>query len=195
MNFIRFGAIPESGKSVNFMKLNFAQAEEFAQDLKFYGYESAIRGIPGEALESGVSCFLADSENLPILENVKQANSLAIRIGASAYMVSGEIVGTGEDGEPLVDVSSAEKIEISKETLIGVILSFLKKSYAKCAPAPTYSLQISKSERNLEIDKLGNVKEYYTFLDKGYKHLRTERSVTFAGCKFSEPITGSDDRF
>lgn len=130
MKGIRFGEIPKSGKSLNYMKLTGDQRSDVADmdhenlenEIKFYieNCSSWKHVIYDELWETGVSVF-EEKDGLPVISNIEQALSLKNRIGKAIYLVEGEKVGTGEDGEPLLKITSAEKIEIDSSILESLV--------------------------------------------------------------------------
>lgn len=125
--FIRFGEIPTEGRSINFRKLSFRQQSDIAYFLRHGDdIETAAWRIfgangeeePEDLWEAGISCFKADENGLPIIENAAQAASLKARIGYTAYLIDGDVAALGQDDEPLlVNVKVIKKIEIAKEDL------------------------------------------------------------------------------
>lgn len=126
MRAIRFGEIPQSGKSLNYMKLTGDQRNDVAW-MDHSNLENEIRFAIAncrswrnvnfdELWEAGVSVF-EEENGLPIIHNEKQAKSLKNRIGKVAFIVEGEKVGTGEDGEPLLRIEKATKIDIDPAVL------------------------------------------------------------------------------
>ena len=130
MKAIRFGEIPKNGKSLNYMKLTPDQRSD-VYEMDHANLESEIRYYIenvnswkhvnfDELWEAGVSVF-EEENGLPIIRNEKQAKSLKNRIGDTIYMVEGDRVGTGEDGEPLLIITSATKIEIDSSVLESLL--------------------------------------------------------------------------
>lgn len=63
--YLRFGEIPENGKSVNFLKVTNDQNEDFSYLLRCGEVEAAFDMVPEAAFEPGVSAFdLDDNESL-----------------------------------------------------------------------------------------------------------------------------------
>ena len=60
-----------------------------------------IRNID-DVLEKGVSVFEIDERNNPILSNEKLRKSYESRKDRKMYLVNGDVVGIGQDGEPLL---------------------------------------------------------------------------------------------
>lgn len=115
--YLRYGEIPEDERSVNFMKLSFRENEDFTYDLiemkrprlealkdacisRLYNKEITLDDI----LEPGVSVFNCDDEGNPIIENKDQAITLEClkKENRPCYIVTGDQVGIGQDGEPLI---------------------------------------------------------------------------------------------
>lgn len=131
MKAIRFGEIPKSGKSLNYMKLTPDQRSDVSE-MDHANLESEIRyfienvnswkRVDYDSLwECGVSVF-EEQNGLPVIRNERQSKSLKNRIGDTIYLVEGERVGTGEDGEPLINITSATKIEIDKAVLESLLM-------------------------------------------------------------------------
>ena len=131
MKAIRFGEIPNSGKSLNYLKLTADQRSDVSE-MDHANLESEIRyfienvnswkRVDYDSLwECGVSVF-EEENGLPVIRNERQSKSLKNRIGDTIYLVEGERVGTGEDGEPLINITSATKIEIDKVVLESLLM-------------------------------------------------------------------------
>lgn len=128
--YIRFGEIPPSEKSVNFIKLSFIQNESFTYALDNGDTVGAYDRVPDDAFEPGVSVFDCYDDFLPILGNLRQTKSLLGRINYPCYVVTGDQVGTGQDGEPLIRcVKIVKKIEIEKSALLEYVLEILIKHF------------------------------------------------------------------
>lgn len=105
--FLRFGKIPEKGKSINFFKLTLDQCDDF----NFFvstGYTSeeaaAELKLDNSVFEKGVSAFEVDDGGNVVLTNVMLIRSLCEHIKGKeeAYIIEGDKVGIGNDGEALV---------------------------------------------------------------------------------------------
>lgn len=129
MKAIRFGEIPNSGKSLNYLKLTADQRSDVSE-MDHANLESEIRyfienvnswkRVDYDSLwECGVSVF-EESNGLPVIRNTQQARSLKNRIGYAIYIVEGERVGTGEDGEPLLRINTATQITIDNSVLESI---------------------------------------------------------------------------
>lgn len=141
--YIRFGSIPTSGRSLNYIKLTADQRRDFS-DLLDDGrtpeeaYKIAREYYNGwnninidDILENGISAFNADENGLPVIQNMTQAQSLAVRIDKQAYILTGEESGTGQDGEPLLVNVAAKEVDIPIDSLINVIINFLSSVYSR----------------------------------------------------------------
>lgn len=130
MRYLRFGEIPKNGKSVNFLKLTNEQNEDFTYACEVGSYEKALAELPEEAFEAGLSVFEIDENGMPKLDNLQLVSSMLIRADAPIYEISGDVVGIGNDGEPLIEVEKVEKKRrISKEKLINHAVSTLCKNF------------------------------------------------------------------
>lgn len=161
--FIRFGSIPASEKSLNYIKLTKDQRDDISSFIEEgkAPYEAALLCSKlfrswenvsiDEVFEPGISAFYADENGLPILENMDQAQSLANRIGKDAFILSGDEVNKGQDGEPLVVNIKAEKTSIQDYTLQNVVIDYLSRNYERV-------------ETNKDMN--GNQNEIYEFSDE-----------------------------
>lgn len=130
MKGIRFGEIPKSGRSLNYRRLTGDQRNDVSEmdhdnlevQIRFYIENvNSWKNVNFDDLwETGVSVF-EERDGLPVISNREQVLSLKNRIGDAIYLVEGEKVGTGEDGEPLLKITSAEKIEIDNSILESLV--------------------------------------------------------------------------
>ena len=128
--YLRFGDVPPSEKSVNFIKLSFLQKEAFSYSIDHGDTAGAYDCIPDDAFEPGVSVFDCHDDFLPILSNLRQIRSLLGRINYPCYVVTGDQVGTGQDGEPLIrGVKIVKKMEIEKNVILDYVLEILIKHF------------------------------------------------------------------
>lgn len=103
--FLRFGEIPENERSINWMKVKFDDQRDFEWALESHSFEDALGMIRNleDVLESGLSVFEIDQNYNPVLSNEKLQKSYNSRLGKKKmYLVDGDVVGTGQDGEPLI---------------------------------------------------------------------------------------------
>lgn len=169
--FLRLGEIPKNGKSVNFLKMTNDQVDNFSFCAEMGDMEQAYEYVPVDAFEPGLSVFRISQDGFPVIENMRQVFSMCARLEESMYFVTGEEIGEGNDGEPLINVESMEPIVSIKEWLsdnIQVTLrrNFLNASYDKTAD-------------------LGN-DEIHVFCTKGFEEF------CFNGWTFSSPVPGFD---
>lgn len=127
--YLRFGEVPEDEKSVNFKKMPFSVNEDFGADVEFLGYKEAIKNVPEKYKENGISVFEIEN-NLPKLQNLKLIYSLVARLDIPIFEVTGEEVGRGADGEPLlVNIRAVKRCRISKNTLVNLIIKIMCKNF------------------------------------------------------------------
>lgn len=128
--YIRFGEIPPNEKSINFIKLSFDDNSYFTYSIDHGDISVAYECVPADAFEPGVSVFDCHSDFLPVLPNLRQVRSLLGRINQICYVVTGDQVSTGQDGEPLIrHVKIVKKIEIEKKAILDYVLEILLKHF------------------------------------------------------------------
>ena len=131
--YMRFGNIPTSERSINFLALTFEQNEDLTEDIIVNneedpaGYlewlvEAANEGRRDrkwkkvnleEAIEKGVSAFEMDDNGNAIADNEQLKKDLEFRIkeNSACYIITGEEIGRGKSGEPLLkNIQIIEKI-------------------------------------------------------------------------------------
>lgn len=196
--YIRLGEIPEDGRSVNFLKMTGTQKDAF-RDAEIEGSD-ARADIPEECKEGGVSVFLTGKDGMPVFENLRQVSSFCCRYGSEKiYEVTGEEVGSGQDGEPLLSgIEILRRRRISAEKARGCALSFMCQHFKSIQPG---------SEP--ESDELGF---FHFYEDEKINIITGERAPSFAvsgsewvkvpgrdvytvcGWTFSDPVPGLDTR-
>lgn len=103
MLYVRFCKIPQDECSYNFMR---------------------------NRKEIGVSVFRADENGMPILENAEQAKSLWARLHRRHYLVTGDVVGTGQDGEPLLqNVRVVRRLRLDSSELEALITATFERLF------------------------------------------------------------------
>lgn len=103
MFYVRFCKIPNDECSYNFMR---------------------------NRKEKGVSVFRADENGMPILENAEQAKSLWARLHRRHYLVTGDVVGTGQDGEPLLqNVKVIRRLHLDRSQLENLITATFERLF------------------------------------------------------------------
>lgn len=180
-NFVRFGQIPDSQRSLNYLKLTGDQRADITDMLSDGDrtpYEAALwlknntrdwKNVDlDDIFEQGVSVFKADSDGMPKIDNLDQAMSFAARIGQPLYSVKGKVIGTGQDGEPLLTGASGKKANISNVKMQDKIISTLKKNFA---------------EHQGTKDPSENENVIYSFTD--WK--TGEKSIMYMGIEFKKP--------
>ena len=132
--YIRLGEIPEYGRSVNFLKMTSSQKDAF-HDSEIEGADTRA-DITEECKEGGVSVFEIGKDGMPVFENLRQVSSFCCRYGSDKiYEVSGEEVGSGQDGEPLLsDVDIIKSRRISAEKARACVLSFMCRNFKNVHP-------------------------------------------------------------
>ena len=114
MFYVRFCKVPQDERSYNFMR-----------NIK----------------EEGVSVFKADTNNMPILENAEQAKSLWARLNRRHYLVTGDVVGYGQDGEPLLqNVKVVCRLRLDRATLENLITATFEQLFKYKLPTKYYDL-------------------------------------------------------
>ena len=89
--------------------------------------------------EIGVSVFKADDNGMPILENAEQAKSLWARLHRRHYLVTGDVVGTGQDGEPLLqNVKVVRRLHLDRSQLENLITATFERLYKYKLPTKHY---------------------------------------------------------
>ena len=142
-NYVRFGRAA-GDKSINYRKLSFRQSEDVSfaisqgvEPLDYINQQIEIgtrnwRGVNVEDIvEDGVSVFKADKNGLPIIENMPQAMSLASRLDRKMYKVTGKVIGTGQDGEPLIGGAKSAPAQFNKADLQDRIINTLKENFGE----------------------------------------------------------------
>lgn len=149
--YIRFGEIPKSGKSVNFIKMSFDESANFNYEIEQGNIGEAYSLIPPDTLENGVSVFDCNGDSfLPVLSNLRLVKSLLARLDSAIYLVEGEEVGRGQDGEPLIrSVTIVKKRRIKKEILIDLVLEVLLKNFENA------SFDASKEVGSCQVHEFG----------------------------------------
>ena len=152
--YLRFGEIPENGKSINFMRMRNYQREDFSWDLRAVGADAAYAKLPEKVFEEGVSVFELNENGLPKLDNMILVIALASRIGDSIYEVTGDEVGRGNDDEPLIrNIQIIKKRRIKNAKLRRYILEFLCTKFMEVIPDKVNYDKIDCEENDVDIYK------------------------------------------
>lgn len=134
-NFLRFGKIPNNEQSINWLKVSEYEDEEIRNlEQQGYGIQAAVDTIIGARdglYEKGVSVFKLGSDNLPVIENVKQLLDLLNRLQSEeALLVSGDVVGSGTDDEPLIkNINQLSEYVVDKKQLYQKLEETILKYY------------------------------------------------------------------
>ena len=102
--YMRFGEIPPNERSVNFYSMSLDDNASFSFDIEHGDVDIAYEWVKEKDLEKGVSVFELDDNNNPITDNEELEKDLKHRIEKKfvCYIVTGDKVGIGCDGEPLI---------------------------------------------------------------------------------------------
>ena len=115
--YLRFGEIPPNEKSINWIMASLDASHDFSYSLELGDtYEEAYRfaGIKEEWLEDGVSVFEFKDGSLVFNDNLKADYEYRVAHIEKSYIVTGDEVGRGKSGEPLL-----KNIKILKEVKIS----------------------------------------------------------------------------
>lgn len=164
---LRFGEIPPNGKSINFMKLSLDKNSDFSWALDNYGIEAAYAEVPDKCFEKGVSAFEIDND-MPSCNNIDLLKSLSCRVGCPIYILSGEKVGVGRDGEPLVKVEKFKKISIDQKKLVDYITKQLMTMF------PNFEKYKSSTDDEVSTDRIYPFKGCYYHYN-GYRFVDDEK--------------------
>lgn len=150
--YIRFGEIPAQGVSLNYFKLSSAENQDITYDLSqgddiLTAISRNVKDYEKRDLfESGVSVFKANN-NMPVIENLQQLNSLLNRLDKSVYSVYGYSSGLGADNEPIVsNISKSVKLNIDKQKINTYISNFLKSKYKNIEKVDYEDTYVSRDE-------------------------------------------------
>lgn len=195
MKYLRFGEIPEGGKSINFLRLSFKENEAFAETLNASGYSEAVAALPADCLEPGLSVFEMDADGLPVLSNINLVRSLSVRIGAPVYEISGEVAGTGADGDPLITgVNVIKRRRISREKLINCILCALVSHFRSAqktdAESDSCELRTFTVQKKINIVTGEQVDRWTPTTGKEWILQPEQKLYSFARWDFSDPVGG-----
>lgn len=184
-DYIRFGEVPEGGKSVNFNKLSGRQNEDLTDNMRYGGMsvEKALEAVVGREnmdtyLEDGVSVFEQDKDGYPKIENLQQAMSLAGRLDKSVYVVDGNELTLGQDDEPVISVNGSTKVDVPKENLIAKIERVLSENYRDVRT-------VGDSENNPEIHEF-TYRNWLGKADAPYKD--GTKYISFNGKDYADPV-------
>ena len=171
--YIRFGELPEGGKSINFYKATFEQ-----QDRGKY---------PDDVRENGISVF-AMADGLPLLTNLELAKSLHARVGAAAYIVDGIETGTGADGEPLLaDVRIVSEYTYAPAEMYSLVIAYLRANYTEIGGKGSGSFMGTFYRETKRNTKTGEVIDMFKdYGAPGYEKLKPYHVISCNGIEFKE---------
>ncbi|ULQ49069.1 hypothetical protein [Liquorilactobacillus nagelii] len=164
--YLRFKAIPKDEKSWNFIE---------------------------EKYENGVSAFeLADGK--PVFSNLQLISSFTSRRDDDAYIVTGDKVGVGFDGEPLlknVKIIKKANLDVDKISMGFLTSKFKDKKDIGCRKDIYMIREFAQVDainpKTGEIVKEANTWDYPDWKFSGEYHV-----WEYAGFEFSDPVDGFD---
>lgn len=173
--FLRFGEIPKDELSYNFIT---------------------------NKKEIGVSVFKMCKDRMPIIETLNNAQDIAGRVDLPCYELTGDVVGVGFGGEPLLkNIQILKKRRISRDKFKNLILKFMFLHFRRCEKREDYSdvwNNISVHYHAFKINLLtGEKVDEFSEVDWDLKYVvKTPQAPTysFAEWDFSEPILNFDTR-
>lgn len=142
--------------------------------------------------EKGVSVF---DENLE-LTNLRLVSSLANRIGTKAYIVTGDEVGKGNDGEPLIiNVKVIEEFKYNDLEISNHIYETMenKFKYHEGDRVSTSYYVGSFTEETKRCKACGKTVNWFeNCCDNGYEKREIIKKYVFNEVDFIEPVEGFD---
>lgn len=130
-SYIRFGKVPQNGKSINWLSLSLDDSEAVSFELK-NGGENLQNMLKPEHYEKGVSVFEIDKNGLPKLDNLQLISTLSIMLARNteAYTVKGKEATRGNDGEPVINsVKNVTGLMIDSERYSKHIIKTLHDNF------------------------------------------------------------------
>jgi len=169
VKYFRFGQIPENEKSLNWFRLSFDEQSDVSfalsmgDDLENALWKARVDENREGLFENGVSVFKADKNGMPVIENLQQLASMAARIGKAAYTMTGEEVGKGTDGEPIIrNISEITEASATTQALEEKVVEVLEANYTRIEKLDYTSSEI--------------------YIGAG--------SVCYKGCEYFDPVDG-----
>jgi len=139
--YVRFGAYSVDERSIDFTKLSAEQRRDITEILSDYPerLEKEVKFLTEntkswkgktyeDLFEEGVSVFKSKN-GVPVIENLTQAQSMAVRLDSPMYAVDGKVIGKGHDGEPLLKDTVNMRVSFEREKMENVIIDTLKKNF------------------------------------------------------------------
>lgn len=198
--YLRFGEIPKNGKSVNFLKMTNDENEDFTYCINSGEFERAFEIVPECAFEKGVSVFEIDNNEMPALSNLQLISSLLLRADKMAYIVTGEEVGRGNDGEPIIVIEKVEhEKRFSKSDLVSYSISAMRSNFAKSeydAKEDYGSDKIFYFYKEYKVNrKTGEkVDRWTTTKGKDWALMPGIKEYVLNGWTFTDPVNGFDTK-
>lgn len=200
--YLRFGEIPKNEKSVNFLKMSCYKNEDFSSFLDCNEYEEALDCLDEEHFENGVSVFKKDVDGLPFLGNLMQISSLLARIdNKKIFEIEADMVGEGNDGEPLVkNIKIIKQRKISKDVLLKKVLKTLIRNFKTCVKnnkeQNLHDVQIFPFYKNYMYVNIntGERKEYVKNQGTEWIKMPPYVDYCFMDWRFSCPVDNFDTR-
>ena len=194
--YLRFGEIPPGNRSINFLKMKLSECKDFSWRLENYGADETFgKYVPENVLEEGISVFRMSDDGMPILDNMQITMSLASRIEKPIYELTGEEVGIGNDGEPLIsNITEIERVYINQDVLANYIISVLARNFMKVTPPQ------EDDERNIDCIfefyheyqvniKTGEMSKYFGILNgDGWIKIPGHLNFSYNGWTFEFPV-------
>ena len=168
--YLRLGKVPQDEKSINYFS---------------------------NKKEEGVSVFELSSNDTIIFKNLQLISSFAARLEAPIYIVTGDIVGIGNDGEPLLkDVIILEEIFLNKNERIELVLTEMTNTFnLKYGSLDLERTTFAKRVQELYVNPVsGEEKDYwYVFGNNLYDEVEGwEKEIRytylFGGFTFTNPV-------
>lgn len=196
--YLRFGEIPPGEKSVNYLKMSGKEKDQFNLILED-SPEEAFDLIGNDQKEAGVSVFEIGTDGFPIFENLKQAASFCCRAGElPAFEVTGQEVGKGQDGEPLIcGVKKIKRRRISAQKAVEHVRRFMCSHFSDIKPGepsedPLGFFHFRKSEK-INIYTGERVESFAAYGDE-WAALPDRDIYVVSGWEYSAPVQGFDTR-
>lgn len=172
--------------------------ENFTFLLEIGEIEQAFEMVPEYAYEAGLSVFDLNADGMPELTNLQLISSLLARINDVAYIVSGEEVKRGNDGEPLIKINKIESEKvINNGDLINYVTSVLcssfeTKDYQENEDNHTNELFQFFSEYKVNKKTGEKINRWQPTYGDEWEILPGIDEYQFNGWTFSNPIAGFD---
>lgn len=198
MKYLRFGEIPASGKSINFLKMTYEQQAEYTYFAENGDYDHAFEIVPEDAFEAGLSVFEKGKNGMPVLPNLQSVTTLLARLDCVIWEVSGDEIARGNDGEPLItNVKIEKKRRIRKAELVDLALStllanFKNVEYSEERNCNDNTLLSFCVEQKVNMRTGEKINIYADVDGKDWVKMPSRMEYTFNGWTFSDPVENFD---